>query len=70
MSAERVGEVAAAEASLSQPTSAFLAAALPAVPALLLGFIFLEGKELVRMWPHRDQMQGCRMMNQGSGCVG
>ena len=62
---ERVGEVAAAEASLSQPSSAFLAAALPAVPALLLGFIFLEGRELVRTWPSRARKQGLRMMIQG-----
>ena len=44
----RIGEVVAAEGSLSLPTSAFLEAALPAVPALLLGFVFLEGRELVR----------------------
>ncbi len=45
---QQLRDVAAAEASVSPPTLAFLQAALPAVPALVLGFVCLEGRSLVR----------------------
>jgi hypothetical protein len=42
-----VRELAAEEAALSKANLQFLKNALPALPTLLLGFIFLEGKQLV-----------------------
>ena len=43
----RIREVADEEAQLSGSTISFMCNILPAVPVLLLGFICLEGKELV-----------------------
>jgi hypothetical protein len=43
----RIREVADEEAQLSGSTVAFMCNLLPAVPVLILGFICLEGKELV-----------------------
>lgn len=48
---ERVRQLVEAESALDAPTSALLQAALPAVPALLLGFVFGEGVELVQHEP-------------------
>jgi len=48
VTAQRLRDVAAAEATVAPPTLAFLQAALPAAPALVLGFVFLEGRSLVR----------------------
>jgi hypothetical protein len=43
-----VKEVAESEDSVSAAQRAFYKAALPALPALLLGFLSLEGRHLVR----------------------
>lgn len=43
----RIREVADEEEALSAPRKALLVNALPAIPVLLVGFICLEGNELV-----------------------
>ena len=47
-SVDLVRDVAASEDSVSAAQRAFYSAALPALPALLLGFLCLEGRHLVR----------------------
>ena len=44
----RIREVSDCEDQSSPSTIMFLDNALPAVPSLILGFMFLEGKDLVR----------------------
>jgi len=44
-----VKDIAAAEDGLGSAQRVFYEAALPALPALLLGFALLEGRELVRV---------------------
>lgn len=55
LSLDLVKEVAASEDSVSAAQRAFYNAALPALPALLLGFVSLEGRHLVSAktahWP-------------------
>jgi hypothetical protein len=42
-----IRDVAAQEETVGRSTQVFMAHALPAAPVLLLGFLFLEGQELV-----------------------
>jgi hypothetical protein len=55
LSLDLVKEVAESEDSVSAAQRAFYNAALPALPALLLGFVSLEGRHLVCVptahWP-------------------
>ena len=51
VTAQRLRDIAAAEAGIAPPTLAFLQTALPAAPALILGFLCLEGRSLVRSSP-------------------
>ena len=44
---QQLRDVTAAEAKVAPSTLAFLQAALPAAPSLVLGFVFLEGRSLV-----------------------
>ena len=67
---QQLRDMAAAEASIAPPTLAFLQAALPAVPALVLGFVFLEGRSLVRrpnQDPDPDPDHRSRLCNPGPG---
>lgn len=48
LSVDQVKDIAASEDSVSAAQRAFYSAALPALPALLLGFLCLEGRHLVR----------------------
>jgi hypothetical protein len=56
-----VRELGDEEDALTHPNLAFLAHALPAIPILLLGFLALEGRELVGEGGEGQKVIACLM---------